>query len=131
MADRARVEVGGAVGPAATTLRIWEDVGTAVPGVEVYSAGLMLEGNDLALRVIDLSAAPVLVNGPFRIGLEFSQAGVPSVARDHDGITPGKNFVFDNVDSWLDSTDLGIPGDWIIRASVIPDLIFAADFESP
>ena len=127
----ARLMFGGAVGPVATTLRIWEDVGTAVPGVEVYSAGLMLEGNDLALRVIDLSAAPVLVNGPFRIGLEFSQAGVPSVARDHDGITPGKNFVFDNVDGWLDSTDLGIPGDWIIRASVIPDLVFAADFESP
>ena len=122
---------GAAAGPVATTLRIWEDVGTVVPGAEVYSAGLMLDGNDLALAVVDLSAAPVLVNGPFRIGLEFSQAGLPSVARDHDGIAPGSNFVRDDVDGWLDSTDLGIPGDWIIRASVIPDLVFAADFESP
>ena len=124
-----RLMFGGAEGSAPVTLRIWEDGGALNPDAEVYSAPLVLTANDLALNVIDLSAAGIRVNGPFRVGVEFSAAGAPSVARDHDGAVPGRNFIYTDTPAWVDSTTQGVTGDWIIRASVIGDTVFDSGFE--
>jgi len=69
------------------------------------------------------------VNGPFRVGVQFSAAGAPSVARDHDGTVPGRNFIYTDTPAWVDSTTQGVTGDWIIRASVIGDTVFDSGFE--
>jgi hypothetical protein len=124
-----RLMFGGAEGDAPVTLHIWEDGGLLNPGAEVYSAPLVLTANDLALNAIDLTTEGILVNGPFRVGIEFSADGAPSVARDHDGTVPGRNFIYTDDPAWTDSTTQGVTGDWIIRASVIPDLVFEAGFE--
>jgi hypothetical protein len=127
--QRVRLMFGGAEGNAAVTLHIWEDGGVPSPGVEVYSTPLVLTANDLALNDIDLTAAGILVSGPFRVGIEFGATGAPSVARDHDGTVPGRNFIYNDGGAWVDSTTQGITGDWIIRASVVPDLVFEGGFE--
>jgi hypothetical protein len=124
-----RLMFGGATGPAPVTLRIWEDGGALTPGVEVYSAPLMLAANDLALTAIDLAGAGILVNGPFRVGIEFGQTGAPAVARDHDGILPGLNFIYLDTATWVDATTEGVPGDWIIRATIAPEIILMSGFE--
>jgi hypothetical protein len=124
-----RLMFGGAPGPASITLRIWEDPGGLAPGVEVYAAVKILDGHSLALSTIDLSTETILVNGPFRVGIEFSQSGAPSVARDHDGTAPGRNFIFNDGAAWVDATTESVPGDWIIRASIIPDLVMSSGFE--
>jgi len=124
-----RLMFGGAAGSAPVTLRIWEDGGLVTPGAELFSAPLVLDANDVALNAIDLSTTPVLVNGPFRVGIEFGSAGAPSVARDHDGTVPGRNYIFADGTTWVDATTEAVPGDWIIRASIIPEVVLSSSFE--
>jgi hypothetical protein len=81
------------------------------------------------LNAIDMSTTPVSVSGPFRVGLEFGAAGAPSVARDHDGTVPGRNFIRNDSAVWVDATAEGVTGDWIIRASIIPEAVFNSSFE--
>ena len=66
---------------------------------------------------------------PFRVGIELNNAGVPSVAREHDGTVPGRNFIYNDSPAWVDSTTQGVTGDWIIRASIVPDVLFKSSFE--
>jgi hypothetical protein len=120
---------GGASGSADVTLRFWDDSGVVDPGSLLFSIPLTLTANDLALNAIDLSTTPVLVNGPFRVGVEFASPGAPSVARDHDGTVPGRNFIFSDSVTWVDATTQGVTGDWIIRASIIPEAVFNSSFE--
>jgi len=124
-----RLMFGGAPGSADVTLRFWDDSGLADPGSQLFSLPLTLTANDLALNAIDLSTTPVLVNGPFRVGVEFASAGAPSVARDHDGTVPGRNFIYNDSATWVDATTQGVTGDWIIRASIIPEAVFDSGFE--
>jgi hypothetical protein len=126
---RVRLMFGGDSSDTAVDLHIWDDNGALAPGALLYSSAKVLTPNDAALTVIDLPAPGVLVNGPFRVGIEFGQAGVPSVARDHDGIVPGLNFIYDDAPAWLDATTPGVDGDWIIRASVVPEMLFNNGFE--
>ena len=81
------------------------------------------------MTALDLSGAGVVVSGPFRVGIEFGAAGAPSVARDHDGILPGLNFIFDDSATWSDATSSAVAGDWIIRATIVPELLFESGFE--
>jgi hypothetical protein len=124
-----RFMFGGASGPVPVTLRIWEDVGVVNPGTEVWSAPMMLEGNDVALTNIDLAAESIVVSGPFRVGIEFGQAGPPAIARDHDGLQAGLNFIYLDSASWVDAGDESVPGDWIIRATVVPEIVMMSGFE--
>lgn len=124
-----RLMFGGAEGPVPVTLRIWEDGGMVNPGTEVWSAPMMLSGNEVAMTSIDLSAESIVVSGPFRVGIEFGQAGPPSIARDHDGLQAGLNFIYLDSATWVDAGDESVPGDWIIRATVEPEIIMMSGFE--
>jgi hypothetical protein len=101
-------------------LYIWEDdLGANLPGAEIYSEGFMATGSSAALNSINLSGAGVQVNGPFRVGLEFTHDGLPSIARDTDGtIDTANNFLRANGFGWFPSSLFGLAGDWILRAEV-------------
>lgn len=110
---------GGATGTRTITLHVWDDpAGNAAPGTELYSGDFQVTASDNALQELDLTAAALTVNGPFRVGIEFQHSGAPSVARDNDGITSGRNFVDVMGFGWVDAASLGVTGDWIIRAVV-------------
>jgi hypothetical protein len=111
------------------TLHFWDDSGVVDPGSLLFSISQTLTANDLALNAIDLSTTPVPVNGPFRVGVEFDNPGAPSVARDHDGTVPGRNFIYNDSTTWVDATTQGVTGDWIIRASIIPEAVYNSSFE--
>ncbi|MBM4283321.1 MAG: hypothetical protein FJ137_22115, partial [Deltaproteobacteria bacterium] len=62
-------------------------------------------------------APPTVVEGAFWIVIGMTNAGLPSVARDV-GLTAGRGAVMVEGAGWVDNGDLGVAGDWIIRAMV-------------
>ncbi|MEO7328703.1 MAG: hypothetical protein ABI193_09010 [Minicystis sp.] len=89
------------------------------PGTELYVSKYALTAADMALQEMTISDPPVLVNGPFRVAIEFTADGLPSIARDSDGtILAEGNFIFVKGGGWKRSSELGVTGDWIIRAFV-------------
>jgi hypothetical protein len=121
---------GGAQGTRTVTLRVYDDSALQDdPGPEIFSGDYQLEASDEAMQEIDLSADNVILPGTFRVGIEFQNSGVPSIARDADGTIAGdKNFILacsqappDPCGSqfWIRSTSVPmLNGDWIIRAEV-------------
>jgi hypothetical protein len=111
---------GGAAGTRSVRLYIWDDASLSVtPGTELYGQDYQVTASNFGLQEIDLSATPVAVGGPFRIGLLFYDDGVPSIARDDDGnITANRNFILLNGVTWVDASTVGVTGDWILRAVV-------------
>lgn len=114
---------GGASGIRNMGISVWEDsAGTATPGSLISISDASLVGANASFNEIDLSLTPIIVNGPFRIGLEFGHAGLPSVATDLDGtIDASANFILADVGGllvWFQSTTLGVSGDFVIRATI-------------
>ena len=116
--------LGGSADTVPIVLHVWNDPdGNVDPGSLLYVDSFSLTGSNIALQLIDLSAANVVVTGPFRVGIEFTHAGLPSIASDTDGtIAADENFILADVFPlgffWLRSADLSVTGDWIIRATV-------------
>ncbi len=79
-------------------------------------------GSNNVLQEIDLTLTPIIVSGPFRVGLEFNHDGTPSVATDLDGsIDAAANFILADlggVSFWFRSSNLGVSGDFIIRSTI-------------
>jgi hypothetical protein len=111
---------GGEVGTRTITLRIWDDQGGGTsPGTEIFNGDYDVTASDTAMQEIDLRADDVFVLGDFRVGIEFQHSGPPSIARDDDGnIQPNRNFILADGLGWIGSADVGLTGDWIIRAVV-------------
>lgn len=115
---------GGAGDTLPVVLRIWDDAaGTVDPGMQLYVDSFQLTGFNNALQVIDPSPTDVIVNGPFRVGIEFTHSGLPSIARDGDGnIDANANFILADFSPlgffWFRSADFGVTGDWVIRATI-------------
>jgi len=120
---------GGATTTQFITLRIWNDGGgTANPGDELFSGEYVLTGSATALQEIDLGSSNVIVTGQFRVGIEFHHDSVPSVAQDADGtIQATRNFIFAQGLGWVQSSLLGLTGDWVIRAVVAATAENSAD----
>jgi hypothetical protein len=116
--------LGGSADTVPIVLRVWDDPdGNVDPGSPLYVDSFSLTGSNNALQLIDLSAANVVVTGPFRVGIEFTHAGLPSIASDTDGtIAADENFILADVFPlgffWFRSADLSVTGDWIIRATI-------------
>jgi hypothetical protein len=118
--DEVRFLFGGGGGTHDVTIRIWDDTAlTDTPGAELHSVTVPVTGTNDFLQTVDLRAAGVTVSGPFRVGLEFTHDGYPSVARDNDGdLDFSGNFIDAQGLGWVPSWLLGLTGDWIIRAVV-------------
>jgi MYXO-CTERM domain-containing protein len=102
------------------TLRIYLDSGNPIPGTEIHSADYQVTGSDDALQEMDLSGENVVVpgGGSIRVSLQFQHSGLPSISRDDDGITAGRNWINAQGMGWVASNDMGLTGDWVIRAIV-------------
>ncbi len=109
---------GGDTSQQTVTLHVYQDNGTANPGTEIYSGDYQLTGSNENLVQIDVSGENIVVGSGvmFRVALEFHHDGVPSVARDADGIHSGRNWIFSQ--GWGDAASFLVQGDWIIRAEV-------------
>jgi hypothetical protein len=109
----------GTFPPTTVTLHIYEDDGQGNVGAEIFTGDVQLMPADNALQQIDLSGMNVTAQaGSIRVAIEFKQDGAPSIARDTDGtIVPGRNWIFTG-GNWKAAEDLGLPGDWILRAEV-------------
>jgi hypothetical protein len=133
----ARVLFGGAALARTINLRVYDDsANTVVVGPPIFANNFVLVGNDNVLTEISLSPFGITVPARFRIGVAFTQAGLPSIARDDDGsINPNVNFIQADVGGtfqWFTSQTFGISGDWIIRAEVqCLENVFANGFEDP
>ena len=128
--ERVTLLFGGIEGSKTMRLRIWEDsTGDLAPGEERFNGEVELDGDSFALQEIDLSASPVTVDGPFRVGLEFLSPNFPTVSRDDDNtVQSDANYIFFE-SAWAAAADFGINGDWIIRATLKTDEIFKNGFE--
>jgi hypothetical protein len=111
---------GGSNTPGTIYLHIWnDDEGYLNPGTQIYSGPFVLTPNDSALQEIDLISANLLVEDTFRVGIEYTWNGLPTIGFDTDGILPDVNFVYLG-SVWYEASTMFIPGDWIIRAVVEP-----------
>lgn len=102
------------------------------PGAEAQTiGGPVLQDNALnEWRFIDENntiplIVPVTANETVVVALEFAdppQPNVdPSVVRDTDGNTAGRNTIYADLGTsfgWFNSSTLGVTGDWVIRAVV-------------
>lgn len=74
------------------------------------------ENNTLPLSV------PVSANETVVVALQFAELPVassdPSVVRDTDGNTPGRNVIYADSGDWINSSNAGVTGDWVIRGVV-------------
>jgi hypothetical protein len=110
---------GGAPGISTITLRIWDDsAGSTGPGTQFYTGDFQVTAADDALQSIDLSSINLFVSGDFRVGIVMPASGLPSVARDNDGINASLNFINASGFGWVQSSLLGVTGDWILRSIV-------------
>ena len=121
---------GGSPGVEIMGISVWDDTaGSDAPGDLLFAGDVTLTGSNVNLQVIDLTVSPVIVDGPFRIGLTFNHGGLPSVATDTDGtIDAAQNFILADlggVSFWFRSATLGVGGDFIFRATI--DNFVAAD----
>jgi len=109
---------GGTLNAENIILHIWDDSAAANnPGAELFSNTYPLLGVNEFMTEIDLSTEGIVITGAIRVGIEFTHAGYPSIARDTDGsIDAAKNFIFTN-GIWFPSNLLGLTGDWVIRAN--------------
>src|SRR5688572_15469252 len=118
---------GGASGTRTITLDLYDDsAGTVSPGAPLHSDDYEVTGADDAFSQIDLSASAITGTGPFRVGIELTATGFPSVARDSEGAGqtyPERNFL--DAYEGTCTTPLGwqmspalIVRDWVIRADV-------------
>ena len=111
---------GGSTETRNVIVNIYNDNGTANPGSKVFSKTFSLVGSD-NLQTIDLSGEDIrFEKGSFRVGIQMTKAGVPSIATDDNSdYKANKNWVKVNtLGTWKATTTLSISGNWILRASV-------------
>lgn len=121
--DSVTLLFGGGTEQKVMGINIWEDpAGDPTPGALLFSGEVTLTGSNQNLQEIDLTTTVIPINGPFRVGIEFGHAGVPTVATDLDGnIDASANFIFADIGGlnfWFPATTLGVSGDFIIRATI-------------
>jgi hypothetical protein len=126
LVEKVSLLFGGATSTQMVSIQFWDDPGTTNdPGAPIgLPFDVSLTGADDVLHEVTLGD-DVLVNGPFRVGIEFFHDGPPSIARDADGtITSDRNFICANLGAecvWFRSNTFGVTGDWVIRATIVPE----------
>ncbi len=101
-------------------LLIYEDNGTSNPGMTVFSKTYTLQGS-IDMQSINLSSENIrFENGSFRVGIQMTKAGAPSVAVDDGSDTKqNRNWIkVNDLGTWKANSTLSVNGNWIIRAAV-------------
>lgn len=108
------------------TIKIFGEGGSGTqPGALIREiTDVEVNASITAFSELDLTAENISVNGPWCVGIQFGHDGPPSVARDDDGnVSSGDNWIWANAGgpfTWFRSSDLLVPGDWIIRTIGTP-----------
>ena len=96
------------------------------PDMELGSAVVDVTGSGGDFDSINLSVAgiesPIFDEGNFALVVCFSDhGGFPGIAADEDGQIdhPDRNWIFSE-GAWVQSGDLGVGGDWVMRAVILP-----------
>lgn len=125
-----RSEAGGTAAQFADRIEIFRGASFPSPGslAQEIVGPLLNDGVINEFRFLDENMTipvmvPVAQNETFVISLDFAQAppapNGPSIVRDTDGCQAGRNTIFAIPPSqWFSSCDLGLTGDWVIRAVV-------------
>ena len=120
--DSLTVLFGGNSDTVTMGIQIWDDPGGVIPGTLLYTGEVVMTGSTSNLQQIDLTTSPIVITRPFRVGLVFNHDGLPGVATDTDGtIDTAANFIladFGGLSLWFGSSDLGVSGDFIMRAAI-------------
>ena len=116
--------LGGPGTIADVTLKIYQDLGTADPGTELFSDTFQLTSSDTSLQVIDLSGDGVVVNGGnlIRVSIVFDviPTGAGLATNGGDGI-PNRNWVnLVGGGGWAPSSTITVNDNWTVRATVAP-----------
>ncbi len=108
---------GGAAETEEVNLTIFRDLGDVEPGEVLFDQGFFVTGKDDATQEMPIAIDDIFVTGGgmIRVALSFTHDGLPSVARDSDGVQ-GTNWIL--TDKWNTASDLGVAGDWVIRATI-------------
>jgi hypothetical protein len=112
---------GGAAATRDVVVKVYNDDGSSTaPGSVLLSKTFALAASDTDLQQIDVSGDNIQVTGggSIRVSIQMTDAGVPSVSRDDDGIAASKNWIKDAGGTWSTSSSQGLTGDWVIRATV-------------
>jgi hypothetical protein len=111
---------GGSTGTGILTMKISQDTGGTAPGAALFSESYQLQGSDTTLQEIDLTGLVGMVPaGSIRVSFQFQHNGFPSIGYDPGGSpVPKRNWV-SRSGTWSEFGALGIPGNGIVRATVV------------
>ena len=108
------------------TLSLMTVDGENRPDMEIGSAEVELTGMAADFDVVNLAVAgiesPEITEGNFAVSVCFSShSSFPGISADDDGAVdyPDRNWIFSG-DTWTQSADFGLGGDWVMRAVVLP-----------
>lgn len=123
----AHMVVGGEdSGSANFSVAIWSVDRDGQPLEELSVGTVEINGDDGALDTVPLDAigvsVPPITEGGFALVVCFTEhAGFPGIAADADGLTwPERNFIRLEDGTWVRAADLGVSGDFITRATIVP-----------
>jgi len=110
----------------AITLKVWADTaGTVAPGQELFTGDYQVTGSNNGIVESDMTAENVVVPAQFRVGIIMKHAGLPSLARDNDGVMSNRNFVLTDTGcdaggpfTWRPWEQFSMAGDFVIRAEI-------------
>lgn len=126
--DAVRMLVGGEdMGEADFSLGVWSVDGDGQPDAEIASASVTLTGADGDVDAVNLGVAgiesPVYDEGNFAIVVCLtSHGGPPAIGADADGQVDfeDRNWIRLEDGTWTRASDLGVGGDWVMRAVTVP-----------
>jgi hypothetical protein len=123
----ARMVVGGEdAGSADFTIAIWSVDETGQPLEELSVGTTNINGDDNSLDSVPLDVigveVPPITEGEFAIVVCFADhAGFPGIAADSDGLTHrARNWIRLEDGTGANAADLGVSGDFITRATILP-----------
>ncbi|MBL4685081.1 MAG: hypothetical protein JKY37_10870, partial [Nannocystaceae bacterium] len=127
--DAIRLLIGGTDdGTGDFNIGLWSVDANNRPETELVSAVVELTGVNKDIDFVLLGPAgidsPVFDEGNFAIvGCLVSHAGYPAIAADTNGQVdyPDRNWIRTTDGEWTQSAGLGVGGDWVMRAFILPE----------
>jgi hypothetical protein len=112
---------GGSTGTGILTMKLSQDTGGASPGAPLFTESYQLQGADTAIQEIELTGQvpSIPAGGSVRVSFQFQHTGFPSIGYDPTGSAVSKRNWVSKSGAWSDFGAAGIPGNGIVRATVV------------